>query len=307
MERKVYKGHLTLKADGQPGEFRAVFATLNVKDHDGDVTLPGAFTEGEPAIISHWNHGWEELPVGKGVVHADDNEAWIDGAFFLTTQTGKEHYETVKSLGELQEWSYGFEILDAEDGKLEGEPVRFLKRLRVIEVSPVMQGAGIDTRTAAIKSATAKTAADFATTQAREKTIEELSREQWRISDAWHSSMYSILSDETMDTAAKLELLQTSGTQYVAAMVEWARRALAAGYGQKALRAEGTKEGRRNSTADLSRLQKMHDILVEMGVKCGERGEGKEPEGETEKNRKPSGPPSTFAAKVAIEMLEMGY
>lgn len=153
MERKTFRGKLTLKAadNGGEGEFTAVFATLGVKDLDGDVTIPGAFQEGQEVRIARWGHNWGDLPVGKGTIHADEKEAWVEGQFFMDTQGGQEHYKTVKALGDLQEWSYGFDILEEEPGEVNGEPVRFLKRLDVFEVSPVLLGAGIDTRTEAIK------------------------------------------------------------------------------------------------------------------------------------------------------------
>jgi HK97 family phage prohead protease len=153
MKRKTFRGKLTLKAAdaGGEGEFTAVFATLGVKDLDGDVTIPGAFQEGQEVRIARWGHNWGDLPVGKGTIHADEKEAWVDGQFFMDTQGGQEHYKTVKALGDLQEWSYGFDILEEEPGEVNGEPVRFLKSLDVFEVSPVLLGAGIDTRTEAIK------------------------------------------------------------------------------------------------------------------------------------------------------------
>ncbi len=152
MERKTYTGGMTLKADGEEGEFSAVFSTLNVIDHQEDVTMPGAFTEGEPVRIAAWNHGWDQLPVGKGEIREEEDSAVVEGRFFLNTQTGREHYETVKALGALQEWSYSFDILDASFGEFEGKQVRFLRKLKVHEVSPVMLGAGIGTHTRAIKS-----------------------------------------------------------------------------------------------------------------------------------------------------------
>lgn len=151
MNTKTFQAAMEIKADGQPGEFRAVFSTFNVIDKDGDVTLPGAFKEGAPVRISYWGHRWQDLPVGRGVIHADDKKAWVDGQFFLDTQAGKETYLTVKNLGDLQEWSYGYDIQDSETGQFDGQDVRFLKAIEVAEVSPVMLGAGIDTRTESIK------------------------------------------------------------------------------------------------------------------------------------------------------------
>ena len=151
MKTKTFRAAMEIKADGQPGEFRAVFSTFNVIDHDGDVTLPGAFKDNAAVRISYWGHRWQDLPVGRGVIHQDDKQAWVDGQFFLDTQAGKETYLTVKGLGDLQEWSYGYEILRSENGQHENQDVRFLKELEVPEVSPVLLGAGIDTRTESIK------------------------------------------------------------------------------------------------------------------------------------------------------------
>jgi len=142
---------MRFKEDGEPGEFSAVFITFNVVDHDQDVTLPGAFEEGAPVRIASWSHSWGQLPVGRGIIHQTETEARVDGRFFLDTDTGKEHYQTVKNLGDLQEWSYSFDILASEYGKQGGQRVQFLQRLEVHEVSPVMLGAGIDTRTLDIK------------------------------------------------------------------------------------------------------------------------------------------------------------
>lgn len=152
MKTKTFRAAMEIKADGQPGEFRAVFSTFNVIDLEGDVTRPGAFEAGAAVRISYWGHRWQDLPVGKGVINQDDKKAWVDGQFFLDTTAGKETYQVVKNLGELQEWSYGYEVLEQSEGKFEDEDVRFLIKLEVAEVSPVMLGAGIDTRTESIKA-----------------------------------------------------------------------------------------------------------------------------------------------------------
>jgi len=154
MEKKTYRGTISLKEDSdQTGEFQAVFATTNVIDHDEDVTVPGAFQDGQEAVIEAWNHNYQNLPVGKGAIHERDNKALVDGAFFLDTQGGLEHYKTVKALGPLQEWSYTFEILERSMGKFGDRDVRFLKKLDVWGVAPVQRGAGIGTGTTAIKGA----------------------------------------------------------------------------------------------------------------------------------------------------------
>lgn len=152
MDTKTYRAQLGLKADSEKGEFEAVFATLNVIDHDGDVTLPGAFGQ-QRVLIEPWNHDYSRPPVGKGVIQEKDDEAHVEGRFFLDTEAGREHYTVVKALEDMQEWSYTFRIVDAEPGVFEGENVRFLKRMDVLGVSPVTRGAGIGTRTTTIKNA----------------------------------------------------------------------------------------------------------------------------------------------------------
>jgi len=60
-ERKQYRLKDTEFDDAQ-GSFKAVFATLNVKDLDGDVTLPSAFTDGEAVRIAA---AWSLANIGQ--------------------------------------------------------------------------------------------------------------------------------------------------------------------------------------------------------------------------------------------------
>lgn len=148
MDYKSFKAKL---ADGEEGAFSANFASFNVIDLDEDVTVPGAFADGEAVRIAQWAHDWNAPPVGRGALRVSDTGVSVDGKFFLDTTHGLDHYRTVKGLGELQEWSYGFDILESEPGTFEGQKVRFLKRIKVHEVSPVLLGAGIGTHTEGIK------------------------------------------------------------------------------------------------------------------------------------------------------------
>lgn len=141
-----------LKAASDAGEFRAVFATFNVIDHDGDVTRPGAFKDGTEVIIGSWGHKTADLPVGKGAIRVTDSEAAVEGTFFLDTQPGKDTYQTVKNLGAMGEWSYVYAPTKFSYGEHAGTQVRFLEEIKVFSVDPVLAGAGIDTRTTDIKS-----------------------------------------------------------------------------------------------------------------------------------------------------------
>lgn len=140
--------------DEKEGSFLARIATLNVIDADDDVTLPGAFPKDKEVIISAYQHGsWQGgLPVGKAIIKELDNEVIAEGQFNLRSSTGREHYETIKFSGKLQQWSYGFRVLGEEKGEKDNQKVRFLKKVDPLEIAPVIVGAGIDTGTLAIKA-----------------------------------------------------------------------------------------------------------------------------------------------------------
>lgn len=142
--------------DSDRGVIKAVFSTLNVRDHDGDITPPGAFKEGSEVKISAYNHGSHmgALPVGKGTIHSDSTKAWLDGQFFMNTTGGKDTFETVKQLGTLGEWSYGYDVLKEGPGEVDGVKGNILHELAVYEVSPVLLGAGIGTHTIEAKNLT---------------------------------------------------------------------------------------------------------------------------------------------------------
>jgi HK97 family phage prohead protease len=174
---------VTVKADldGESiGQIAAVFSTFNTIDSDGDVVRQTAFTDGQEVPMV-WAHDWQS-PVGKGVIRVQPDRAVFEGAFFMDTFAGEQAYRTVKAMGDLQEWSWGFRILDAEYGEFEGEKVQFINEADVFEVSPVLVGANRETMTLAIKgieSALAKygarnSRADLERLQAMRRFIDEL-------------------------------------------------------------------------------------------------------------------------------------
>ena len=139
----------------EKGEGSSVIATLNVKDKDGDVTLPGAFGEQHVNVIAAHNYSMPRL--GKGVIKEQDDLAIAEFKFNLDKDAplAREWYSSLKfdlENGEpLQEWSYGYNVIDSLPGDFNGEPVRFLKSLDVIETSPVVKGSGVGTGTLAMK------------------------------------------------------------------------------------------------------------------------------------------------------------
>lgn len=146
---------VTLKDGDDEGHIEAQFAVFNEVDSDGDVTLPGAFGN-QDVLMSPWGHaawmgGGSNLPVGKGSISEKGNKAIFKGEIFLDTDSGRDHYTVLKQTQGQQEWSYGFQVQEASFGDHNGQEVRFLKKLLVMEVSPVMKGAGSDTRTLVVK------------------------------------------------------------------------------------------------------------------------------------------------------------
>lgn len=142
------------QVDETKGEIMAVIATLNVKDHDNDVTVKGAFGSQEAQIVPV--HDWNHIPLGRASISEDGNDVVAKMRFNMDSEAGREWFKALKFDFEtgnpLQEYSYGFEIVDSEKGEKDGAKVQFLKKLKVIEVSPVLLGAGINTRTVDVKA-----------------------------------------------------------------------------------------------------------------------------------------------------------
>jgi len=147
---------LEFKGDDD-GKVSAVFSVFNTLDSDGDVVVPDAIKSGfkSGSVPMVWAHKWD-MPIGKGEIKQDGDKATFEGSFFMDTDSGKEAYNLVKAMGDLQQWSFGYRVNDSERGAFEDEgkdmEARYLKDLSVYEVSPVLVGANQETYTMAIKS-----------------------------------------------------------------------------------------------------------------------------------------------------------
>ena len=159
MNATLTKKHVTADVrvkDADQGVVELVFSTFNKVDKDGDVTLKGAFVGNPPVVLSAYGHkSWDgALPYGTGVISEGDDEAIAEVKFELDTTHGRDAFLIVKALSSLglQEWSYSLENVEAERGTVDGKSVRILKKIFVKEISPVLRGAGTDTRTLDVKS-----------------------------------------------------------------------------------------------------------------------------------------------------------
>lgn len=159
LEQKKFSFEFKEAQDGDEdkGIVRAAFAKTGVVDRGGDVILPGAFDDQE-IVVSSFNHGssrGDSLPVGKGRITEKGDEAVAELQFFMSTERGREHFQVIKELGSLQQYSFGFMVTKA--GELTEDMIkagadRAIAKVNVFEVSPVLVGEGIDTRTLAVKS-----------------------------------------------------------------------------------------------------------------------------------------------------------
>jgi HK97 family phage prohead protease len=310
MEIKRYRGLMELKQGAQEGEFKVAFATLGVIDADQDVTLPGAFTDGEKVLISAWGHNWNQLPVGRGEIREDGSKAISEGRFFMDTQGGREHHATVKNTAELQQWSYGFNVLESAPGQFDGQEVRFLKKLEVIEVSPVMRGAGVDTQTLDIKSQLKPYPNEHA---CRLREPGDFQSESFRRTEREHEGKrYSIimgwLKGETTMTEQAYRYASDAWTE------AQARKHCNTHDGATFEPATGKalKAGARHSSKDSEMLQQMHDLAVKLGAECAGHDDSASDgdDGATDKSRKATDKEprsSTLGVQAAKDLLKKSH
>ena len=154
---KEFKEVKFLTTNEVEGKVEAVFSVFNEVDSDGDVVEPKSIRSGygDKGVAMVWAHDWKDV-VGRGRIEQDDEKAVFKGQFNMTTERGREAFNTVKEMGDLQQWSFGYEVLDSEKGlftKADGieQEVRYLKDVKVWEVSPVLVGANQNTYTMATK------------------------------------------------------------------------------------------------------------------------------------------------------------
>ena len=148
---------IELKEDGDKRYIEAVFSLFDTIDSDNDVTKANALRSGYTGnkVPLVWNHDWSKV-IGRGIIETDNQKAVFKG-YFLDTEAGKEAYETVKAMQDMQQFSYGFQVMKSSKGKhidSKGEevPVRVLEDVKVWEVSPVLVGSQQNSFVQALKS-----------------------------------------------------------------------------------------------------------------------------------------------------------
>ncbi len=148
------------------GQFTAVVSVFNTVDSVGDVVMPGAFkadleswaTKGSPLPVV-WSHDWSDPFSHIGhVLEAKETETGLQvkGQLDLENPKAKQVYNLLKG-GRVRNWSFAYDVHDAQQAQRDGKSVQELHRLSVHEVGPTLVGAHKDTDTLAVKQAPAVT------------------------------------------------------------------------------------------------------------------------------------------------------
>ena len=155
MHDKRFTTSVTLKRLEDEGQVEAAFSVFGLTDSDGDRLVGRAFKDGQ-AVPLVWAHDWSK-PIGKGTVKVRPDMAVFDGRFFTETAAGREAHLLVKALGDLQNWSFGYQVKDSE---VDRSGARVITDLELFEVSPVLVGANRAGHTIAVKNSATRPSAD---------------------------------------------------------------------------------------------------------------------------------------------------
>lgn len=153
---------LTIKEMDEAGKGLARIAMLSAVDRDGDTYMPGAFgwkAGGQWCSILP-AHDRRATPLGKARVYEDGDEALAELSFNFAIPEAKSWHSAIMfdlANGEsVQEYSYGYDLIEFDYQLRGSDRIRQFKKVEVLEVSPVLKGAGIGTGTLSMKSAELK-------------------------------------------------------------------------------------------------------------------------------------------------------
>ena len=139
------------------GEIKAVIAKMDVIDHDGDIMSSGSVGKQE-VVVSAYNHGsWGDflspgqLPIGEGRVYETNKEMRFEGKLFTDMAGAGETLKLLKNLGSKQEWSFSLHNVRGKAETVDEKDVYRIESVEVHEVSPVLKGASIGSRTLSVK------------------------------------------------------------------------------------------------------------------------------------------------------------
>jgi HK97 family phage prohead protease len=148
--QKYFSPDLLLKTLSDDGVFSGYASVFNKLDHHGDIILPGAFAKS----LSHnldvkllWQHDSSQ-PIGYFTrIEETTHGLYVEGRLLLDISKAKEVYSMLKT-GVVNGLSIGFEIIKCYFG---GD-VRYIKDLKLWEISIVTFPANDESRIDAVKN-----------------------------------------------------------------------------------------------------------------------------------------------------------
>ena len=225
LERKEFRFQIK-DFDAEAGTFVGYAAVFGNKDRQGEVIDGGAFSRtldhhgGDVPLL--WQHRLDE-PMGMAHVVQDQRGLHLEGQLCLDTQRGQEARALMK-MGALKGLSIGYDVV--KDGWDSG--ARHLKEVRLWETSLVTIPANPSAAVVSVKSQ--EKARTMAEALADKRARQEVQERRWELMDVLSDCVTEILSDDEMDEAEKLSVLNTCMEQFVGETMGWAREAIRKGY-----------------------------------------------------------------------------
>lgn len=146
--------------------FEGYASVFNIVDLQGDVVLPGAFKRsiqmrvpaGKVKLVnSHRSQDGIQAILGKVIEAREDEKGLWVKCYVSNCAAGDELLTKIRE-GVITELSIGYEVIDSYYDTLDDVPVRFLKEVKLYEVSPVAWAAN---EMATIDAASVKSVTPF--------------------------------------------------------------------------------------------------------------------------------------------------
>lgn len=339
MKHKAFKLASFKALDEAQGVFEAIVAAFNNVDRGGDRILPGAFAnslaewqaKGRPIPVI-FAHEWDNLDAHIGqVLEAKEvtEGLYVKAQLEMDEPFAARVWRKMKS-GLLAEFSFAYDVVKSAWVNENGTNVQELMQLDLLEVGPCLVGMNPETQLLGVKkaiaphgTATSEGAWDGPANEARlpsgkdaafyKKAFAWMDPEGDPTVKATYRFIHHEVDADGNPGPANVRACQAgigvlNGGRGGTTIPDddrqgvWnhlARHLRDADLEPPELKAFG-KEGRRNSSKDLERIQAIHDVMCDLGAKCG----GADEQGDSGKTR--AADTRTLAARVALGLLEMG-
>lgn len=223
-------------------------SVFDFKDYGDDVVVKGAFTktlqESADEVRVLDQHNMTE-PVGRpSKMYEDENGLYLEAVVPYTTK-GRDLFLDIK-YGVKNGLSIGYQIVKDQIGKMGNQTVRFLKELRLIEISVVTFPMNKLATITGIKQL------DFNQALANE----DLQSRFWDYKMIFSDVMREIMESETMSASEKQAAMLQSLSQFNTAMTTWINQVFQSGMlGSKEFTEEFVKKFNRPEAETLQRRE----------------------------------------------------